>query len=203
MALAATMLVVLSWLLARLIWLPFLFGLFFFLVAGLLVGSVAFRLARASRPVSGSVILRSALLIAVLTVFASVCFEYRHFASTVGDPPRFADARNAALSKEASLHELHRRIAGEFGAAMKAHYSPGGVLGYVRWTLGATHLDLTVDGDTERVLSDHAGFLWLIRTLMSVALVAAGLWSSLESLRSAEPVRNVLLPGEPYLEDDE
>ncbi len=33
-------------------------------------------------------------------------------------------------------------------------------------------------------------------------LLAAGLWFSLESLRSAVPVANVLKPGEEYIEDD-
>lgn len=199
---ASALLVLLAWLLARLIWLPFLFGLFFFLVAGLLVGSVAFRFARAARPVPGAVVVRTAVWIAIVTLTASTCFEYLHFAQTFSDPPRFAEARNAVQAEGSSLAELHQRLSDTFRAALKAQYPPGGVLGYIRWTVAAVDLPIEIEGHVEQIRSEHAGLLWLIRTLMATVLVAAGLWSSLESLRSATPVRNILLPGEPYEEDE-
>ena len=91
------LLAVLAWLLARLVWLPMYFGLFFFLVAGLLVSAVAFRIARPARPLSTGAILRGALIVSLLTIAVTLFWEYRHFTATVGDPPHFPDARNAAV----------------------------------------------------------------------------------------------------------
>lgn len=204
MAFAAGMLVALSWLLARLIWLPFFFGLFFFLVAGLLVGAFAFRLARPARPIPGSVILRWVILAGLLTIISTTYFEYQHFRKTaLGDPPRFAEARNAVVAAGGSLRDLAGRAADAYSAALKQNSPPGGPIGYVRWTISSGSLAITVDGHTETVTSAHTGFLWPLRTAMGMLLVVAGLWAGLESLRSATPVDNILPPGAEYIEDDD
>src|ERR1043166_751699 len=58
-------LAILGWLLARLVWLYYFFGLFFFLVAGLLVGAIGFRIARSARPMAKSRLLRGIISIAL------------------------------------------------------------------------------------------------------------------------------------------
>lgn len=200
---AALILAVLSWLLARLIWLPFLFGLFFYLVAGLLAGAIAFRVAKAARPVPRGKILGGVVVITIMTVVASIVFEYRHFRDiALGDPPRFAAARNAVVASGGSLKELAVRASNAYQEALASQWSPGGTLGYARWSIASGSLPIEVDGQTEKVVSSHAGFLWPGRTLMGAVLIAAGLWAGLESLRSSTPVNNILPHGEEYLEDD-
>jgi xanthosine utilization system XapX-like protein len=188
----------LSWLLARLIWLPFYFGLFFFLVAGLLVGAVAFRVARAARPAPGRMVIRGAILVSILVAASSVCWEHRHIASNAGTGGKFPNARNAAVAAGRSPREVAARATEAFNAQLDAQYAPGGTIGYVRWAALGGPIVLTVNGDDEKIVNDHQGIAWIVRTLFAVALMTAGLWSSLESLRCPAPVSNILAPGADY-----
>lgn len=203
-ALAVTfaLLAVLAWLLARLVWLPMYFGLFFFLVAGLLVSAIAFRIARPARPLSTGAILRGAVIVSLLTIAVTLIWEYQHFAATVGDPPHFPDARNAAVRAGRSAKEVRAQAGREFKSALGSQYPPGGVIGYALWTVRSGEMKLTVDGVTDTIHSSHRGLAWPLRTLAAVALLTAGLWLGLESLRSTTPVTNVLAPGEEALEED-
>ena len=204
LALAVTfaLLAVLAWLLARLVWLPMYFGLFFFLVAGLLVSAVAFRIARPARPLSRGTILRGAVIVSLLTIAVTLFWEYRHFAATVGDPPHFPDARNAAVRAGRSAREIRAQAGQEFRSALRSQYPPGGVIGYVLWTIRSGDMKLTVEGVTDVVHSAHRGLVWPLRTVAALVLLVAGLWLGLESLRSGTPVTNVLAPGEEVLEED-
>jgi hypothetical protein len=205
------MLTILSWLLARLVWLPMYFGLFFFLVAGLLVSAIAFRMARRDRPLASRKILRGAIIVSLLTVAITLFWEFEHFANTVGDPPHFTDARNAAVRAGRSSREVQRDASIAFKSAIRARYLPDGLLrskylpfgaiGYALWTVRSGELKLTVQNETETISSPHRGIIWLLRTLAEVVLLAVGLWFGFESLRSAAPTTNVLAPGEEYVEE--
>ena len=199
-AVAQAMLICLCPLLARLIWLPFYFGLFFFLVGGLLVGAATFRLARPIRPIGRRPLVGGALAVGILSFVIATAFEYRHFANTVADPPRFATARNAVVRAGGSLRELEDRAADAFDREITTHYSGVGPLAYALWTIGSGKMTLVVDGQSETVSTDHAGWTWLVRALAEILLLAGGLWSSIESLRSPTPVSNLIAPGEEYEE---
>ena len=198
---AQVLLIALSPLLARLIWLPFYFGLFFFLVGGLLVGAATFRIARPARPIGGRPLVTGAVAVGVITFVVTTIFEYRHFAHTVADPPKFAKARNAVVQSGASLRELEARAADAFAANLSQQYAPIAPVAYALWTIRQGTMTLKVDDQTETSSTDHAGWKWLLRSLGEILLVAAGLWSSLESLRSPTPVTNLIGPNEEYDED--
>jgi len=203
LALAFGLLVGLDWLLARLLWLPFYFGIFFFLVAGLIVGAVSFRVARGARTLTRGRIVRGALVLASLSTLVTVCWEYRFIAATAGAPPKFTDARNAALRAGRTPRDVVHQAAESFRAALAEGYPPGGVIGYVRWAISSGKMKIKVAGSTETVsIDDHRGLIWPIRTLVALLLMAIGLWLSYEPLRSPEPVSNVLAPGEAYEELD-
>ncbi len=191
-----------SALLARLVWLPYYFGLLFFLVAGLLTGALSYRIARAARPISLTPLLVGLAFVAVVSIAITVTWEYRHVAATVGDLPKFPDARNKAVRAGRSAGEVRQSADLAFQAALDRNYSPGGVLGYVRWAIGGGEMQLEVEGCTDTVGISHTGVEWLIRTFFGFLLLTAGLWASFESLRSAIPVNNVLAPGEEYEEDE-
>ncbi|OWY73073.1 hypothetical protein B7486_01630 [cyanobacterium TDX16] len=199
-AVAQAMLACLCPLLARLIWLPFYFGLFFFLVGGLLVGAATFRLARPIRPIGRRPLLGGALVVGVVTFAIATVFECRHFANTVSDPPKFATARNAVVRDGGSLREFEGRAADTFIREITKQYSNIGPLAYALWTIKAGKMTLVVDGQSETVSTDHAGWAWLVRALAEILLLAGGLWSSIESLRSPTPVSNLIGPGEEYEE---
>ena len=191
-----------SALLARLVWLPFYFGLLFFLVAGLLAGALSYRIARAARPISLTSLLGGLLFVAMVGIAITVTWEYRHVAATVGDLPKFPDARNKAVRAGRSAGEVRLSADHAFKAALDRDYPPGGVIGYVRWAVGGGEMELEVEGCKDTVGISHTGIGWLIRTFLGFLLLAAGLWASFESLRSATPVSDVLAPGEEYEEDE-
>lgn len=192
----------LGWILARVVWLWFYFGLFFFLIAGLLVGAVAFRVARAARPLGARRILAGAALISIAAWVITVFWEYHHVATTIGVIPKYAEARNAAIRAGRPVAEIDAEATDSFKLGLRRNYPPGGPIGYVRWAVTSGEMDLAVRGYHEKVSISQRGYAWPLRSLISVILLAAGLWSNLESLRSPEPVSNLLVPGEEAPEDE-
>ena len=147
-------------------------------------------------------ILRGATLVSLLTIAVTLFWEYQHFAGTVGDPPHFPDARNAAVRAGRSAKEVRSQAGREFKSALRSQYPPGGVIGYALWTVRSGEMKLTVEGVTDAIHSSHRGLAWPLRTLAALLLLTAGLWLGLESLRSETPVTNVLAPGEEAVEED-
>jgi hypothetical protein len=187
-------------LLARLIWLPFYFGLFFYLVAGLLAGAMSFRIARRARPVSRGRIIRGTFLVAVAAALVTLVWEYENVADTISDS-KFAEARNAAARAHRSQAEIRSSATAGYKAALSRAYPPGGVVGYVRWAIKTGEMELEIENCRDTVGISQRGYVWLCRTLIGVFLLAAGLWASFESLRSPQPVSNILAPGEEFEEE--
>jgi hypothetical protein len=188
----------LGWLLARLLWLPLYFGLFFFLVAGLLVGAIAFRLARSARPIQRRRLLGGTLIVAIVTTLITIGWEYHHVADTAGIYPKFAPVYDAVARKGKDVDVVGVEATSAFKRELAAHYPPGGVLGYVKWAFDSGELQVDVFGHTEKISIEHRGYAWPIRTLAACLLVMGGLWLSFESLRSPSPVSNILPKGEEY-----
>lgn len=194
-------LALLGWLLARLVWLYYFFGLFFFLIAGLLVGAFAFRVAKAARPIEKGRLIRGVLFVGLCSTLITVVWEFRHFADTVGQPPKFAEARNAATAGGRPSREVQDLAAQAFVKHLHTDFPPGGVVGYVMWAVREGQAKLTVNNVTEGIVIDHKGWVWIARTLAGAVLLLSGLWFSLESLRSPLPITNTLRPGEEILEE--
>ncbi|MCZ6816583.1 MAG: hypothetical protein O7F76_07750 [Planctomycetota bacterium] len=199
---AVVLLSALGWLLARLVWLPFYFGLFFFLIAGLLVGAVSFRVARPARPLRRNRILVGVIAVSVVACFATLVHEYRHVAATIGDPPTFPAARNAAARKNQPIHAIKAKATEQFRAALANDYPPGGPIGYARWAISSGQMLLSVEGCEDEVSISQSGYAWPIRGLAMIVLMAAGLWCNMESLRSQNPVSVFLVPGEEAEEEE-
>ena len=193
-------LAILGWLLARLVWIYYFFGLFFFLVAGLLVGAIAFRIARSARPIEKARLLRGIISIGICCTVINIVWEYRHYGWTVGQPPHFADARNAAIAAGRPSNAIQQTASQEFADYLAKNYPPGGALGYVLWSTRDGKAHITVEGVSETVITDHRHWVWPVRTLVGMVLLTAGLWFSMESLRCPVPVTNVIQPGEEYVE---
>jgi hypothetical protein len=198
------LLIATGFLLARLIWLPFYFGLFFFLVAGLLAGALSYRIARQARPVTRGRIIRGVFLVAVGATLVTLIWEYEHVAKTISEQSgqaKFAEALRAAVKAGRPPAEIRNAATAEFRSALQKTYPPGGVVGYIRWAFSAGEMSLEVQGCKDTVAIGHRGYAWMLRTVIGMILLAAGLWASFESLRSARPVSNILAPGEEYEEE--
>ena len=190
----------LSWLLARLIWLWFCFGLFFFLIATLIVGSCVFRVLRPLRPRSRAYVAGLCVVIAGVTWMSCVAFEFRHIAATIGEPPRFTRARTAFVSAGRRAHEVDELADRAFRDALARNYSPGGVIGYVRWAATSGTMSLTLpraEGVESGPFADqceiqHRRHWWLLRAAVAFSFLFLGLWWQLVDLCAAAPVRNLI-----------
>ncbi len=204
LAVSALLAVVLMWLLARVVWLPAYFGVFFFLVAGMLVGAAGFRVARAARPISTWNVAAGVVAVTVVATAVGLTWEYRYRAATIGEPPKFGEARNEARQQGRSVSEVGARVTAAFRDFLRENYWPGGVVGYIRWAAGSGHVKLTLtDGFTDEAEIGHRRWAWVIRSLAAYGLFAAGLWYQFEALRSAQPVSNILAPGAEAEDEDE
>lgn len=188
----------LAWLLARVVWLWYYSGLFGYLVAGLLIGGLAFRIARAARPISARRLLAGTLLVTLFAWTAALFFESRHVAATIGGHPRFPRVRESVLAAGGTGVDVTREAADAFRRALADRYPPGGLLGYVRWATDSGELDLALRDSTEHLSIGHRRYSWLARTIVALLLLVAGAWSGVESLRSSTPVSNILPPGAEY-----
>jgi hypothetical protein len=198
LGIAALVLALLGYLLARLIMLPFLLGLFFYLIAGMIAGALAFRRARHARPVRGRTILVGCIVVAMLAAALINLYEYEYIVQTIGAEPRFAEARNEAMSAGRPSREVTAQAGEAFRARLHSDFSPGGMIGYDRWMAAGGRMNLSVGTYTEGVSVQHGGVLWPIRTAVGAILIAIGLWFSFEALRCPTAVSNILLPGEPF-----
>jgi hypothetical protein len=206
---AVLVLVALDWLLGSLLWLPFFSGLIGFLVEGLIAGGIGFRVARSARPVSRRDLWTGILFAVVISSAALLWFEFFHFSARIGRPPNFAKARNQALrdsegddARRAASKAIGAESIAAFHAFLESSYSPGGAIGYARWVTTSGETTLTVRGDEEKIVAEHRGWIWPIRSFVGALMLVLGLGLAFDALKSPTPVRNVLAPGEAYEEID-
>lgn len=192
----------LLWILARVIWLPAYFGVFFFLVAGMLAGAASFRVARPLRPMPRT---RVAVGVAAVTLVSGgigLTWEYHYRADTIGELPKFASAYQDAQQRGLSATAVASQARRAFDDLLRSRFPPGGTIGYVRWAVAAGSAHLTLPGGfSDEVSIGHRGWAWLLRTLAAYGLLAVGLWYQLEALRQATPTNNILPPGAEVLEE--
>src|SRR5262245_29792756 len=134
----------LLWILARVIWLPMYFGVFFFLVGGMLAGAVGFRIARRLRPLPTRRIIAAVAVIGIIATIAGLTFEYTYRAATIGEPPRFAEARADALQRRTSTHYIQRDATEQFRSYLSSQFPPGGPIGYLRWAASSGRVTLRI-----------------------------------------------------------
>ncbi|MCK6482712.1 MAG: archease [Phycisphaerae bacterium] len=201
--LAAALLVALGWLLARLVWLWLYFGLFFFLLAAILGGSVLFRFLRETRPWPAARLARWSTSLALTATASVIGWEYRYIRGTIGDAPLFADARNALIAADQPHTRASDAATQAFRDKLRSDYPPGGVPGYIRWVCASGRMELSI-GDLglggrefrSNVTVDHRGLGWLFRTAVALAFLWLGLWWSMWDLRLPAPRVNLIDPEE-------
>ncbi len=192
----------LTYILARVVFLPYYMGLFFYQVAGLIAGSAGFRIARPERPIRRSRLVTGALLVAIAAWCVSIVFEYHDRVDGIAREGEFYAAKLKALEQGGSAADVMERVRQGVRDHLSTEHSPGGVIGYVRWVVQTGELTLTVDGVTDTVRIAQRKKAWVIRSLASIALMTTGLYMAFLALVSPTPVTNLLVPGE-EAEDDE
>ncbi|MBX3394733.1 MAG: hypothetical protein KF841_05155 [Phycisphaerae bacterium] len=202
-AVASLVLHSLDYLLGLVIWLPFYSGLFGYLLAGLIAGGTAFRLARTLRPVTRSRIILFSILMATANAPFALYWEYHHVAEGVAGLAGFRKLRARAARDNTPIKEVNDRINDEFRSQLASLYPPGRMLGYARWCIASGEMVIEVGDASDTVFTDHQGWVWLVRSIIAYVLSILGLVFSFDGLRSMQPISNVLAPGEEYEELDD
>ncbi len=199
---AAATLLVLSWLLGLIIWLPLYSGLFGFIVAGLIAGGISFRFARPLRPAATGGILVAAAALAFINSTSSLYWEFHHVANRAGRYGGFDKLRIKAAREGRPRAEFFERATSTFRQKLAEQHAPGGLFGYAQWCFNSGELRLEIDDASDVVTVPHRGWAWAVRTAAGFVLTLLGIWFSFEALRSPSPVSNTIGLDEEYEEID-
>jgi hypothetical protein len=183
-----------AWLLSYAAMLPFYLGLFFFMLFGLVIGAVVYRIAAPGRPYGRFAVLTGTTLIVGVCWTLSIVKESRDFPADVA-----ADAvlRSRDIGRR-SADEYRTAVAEEVRSFLRERHSPGGVLGYARWMLLEGEIKKGAIPSFDQTLRrSPARIGWAIRVVLSIALLGFAVGSQTLSLsRRSNPVAS---PAQPIL----
>lgn len=170
----------LGWLLSHAAVLPFLLGLFFFVLFGLLIGATMHRLASPRRPYSRTVVLVGTTVVVLVGWLVSLGVESHNapvkMAAEAGDRTRRIGDR--------TIQEFRAEVADSIRRLLDERYPPGGTLGYARWVLTCGEWKKGELAGFDRLLTaPQRGVLFAIRVVLSIALLAFGVGSQTFLLR--------------------
>ena len=174
-----------AWLLSYAAMLPFYLGLFFFMLFGLVIGAVVYRIAAPGRPYGRFAVLAGTTLIVGVCWTLSIVKESRDFPADVA-----ADAvlRSRDIGRR-SADDYRAAVAEEVRIFLRERHSPGGVLGYARWMLLEGEIKKGAIPSFDQALRrSPARWGWAIRVVLSIALLGFAVGSQTLSLgRRSDP----------------
>lgn len=190
-----------GWVLATLIMLPFMLGLLFYMLFGLLVGAVVYRVASPAIPVPRGTAMAVGLVVTLAVYGVSLAGEYynvRGYSLYRSGPAGWAwypvdgDAMQAvreSFSKrsfaQAQLDELRRSTREAFVRELSAKYPPGGFVGFLRWRASPSRpimLPRVLGEGTQECKPKRSGTPWMIRMVLAFALLAGAMMSQVLGL---------------------
>lgn len=169
----------LAWVLSYAAALPFFLGVFFFLLAGLIVGAVAHRLAAPSRPFAATHVVAGVTVVVLGVWLVSLMKEARELPKAMAQ-----QAERVRDIGGLTLEGFHTAVESEVRDYIREHYPPGGTLGYVRWVVhDGTFEPGELRGVERKLQAAQRGATWMTRVALSVALLAFGVGSQTFTLR--------------------
>lgn len=173
--------VVLSW--AAM--LPFMLGAFFFMLFGLLVGAVVFRIAGPGRPYGAVTVFTGTTFLVFVCGGGALVKEAADFPY---DMAHQATGKTRSIGAF-TLAEFREEVARQVRAYLRDQYPPGGTLGYVRWivTKGVLEKGAIEAVDAELSPVQRCGW-WSIRLVLTIGLLALGIGSQTLLLQKPERV---------------
>jgi len=155
-------------------WLPLLIGLFFFVLGGLLVGALMYRLAAEARPVPVRAVRAATLSVVAVMFVVSMLTEYSAKRSHLQRDLALAAAKSRKISDRQQWQQLQMQAA-EHVQQVFGKYGPGPV-GYWLWAAASGRMaGLAGQAGGEVVLSQRQLF-WLIRVALSAVLLGLGMF---------------------------
>ncbi len=172
----------LIWLLSFAGLLPFLLGLFFFMLFGVVIGAVAHRVAAPCRPYGRVTLLVGTTVIVVLVWGAALVKESYDFPR---DMAKNALTRRQEIG-ERTAGEYKTLVAGQVRSFLAKRYPSGGPVGYVRWMIDGGKIEKGKLPNVDRALSrGQAGGWHVLRLLLSLAFLGYGVASQTFPMRLA------------------
>ena len=178
--------VLLSWtLLSVALSLPFFLGLFFFMLFGLVIGAVMFRLANPHRPVAKSGIIVSTAIVSL------ICWAVALYGECVEFPEDFVN--RAVKSSELYIpdnayNEVCDQLDEFIVDYLKTNYPPGGVWGYLKMTAVGDPIKIDIPNQPKIVTLKPrvAPVSWWIRVVLSLVLLYIAVYAVTCDLAQAE-----------------
>ncbi len=177
----------LAWLLSYAALLPFYLGLFFFMLFGLVIGAVTFRIASPGRPYGRFAVLTGTTLLVGICWTASIAKESRDF-------PLDIAAKAVQRARDIggrSPDEYRAAVAQEVRAFIRERHPPGGLVGYIRWMLLEGQMKKgAIPSFDQAIRRSPARWGWAVRVVLSIALLGLAVSSQTLSLgRPYDPSR--------------
>lgn len=175
-----------SWALAALAMLPRLLGLFFFLLAGLLIGAVMYRVGLPAAPAPRPRLYCTGLAVALTLWMGALVVEYRSLPELAFGAVRGQIQFRLSPERRQHIREaLHQHVE----ADLKTHYPPGGLIGYMRWVTGSGAMSVprVIDNTSVHFQLSQRGGWWLVRAGLSLAFLAGAILSQILTLGPPQP----------------
>lgn len=174
--------------------LPFFLGLFFYLMFGLVIGAVVYRLGASHRPMKTPAVWTVGLATAGLTWLTSLVVEYAGLPGDAAEevlksiPGRLDDKEREVLRRETRQFVLSsfsgRQVEGSMLDMARAFPA------YVRWVVTDGKLSCPqVYYDSKHTIelgSRRRGWLWAVRSILALVLVSFTIMSQVVGLRRPE-----------------
>jgi len=163
-----------AWLLSYAATLPFFLGLFFFVLFGLLIGAAMHRIASPHRPYRTPPLVAGTTVVVLIGWCLSIVNESRDFPEDTA----FNAGKETRYIGDRTIEEYRAAVAADIRRFLRESYPPGGAMGYVRWIIASGELKKgQIEGLVQTQRPRQAGAGWVIRAVLSVALLAFGIGS--------------------------
>lgn len=168
----------LGWLLSYGAALPFFLGLFFFILFGLLIGAVVFRVGLHARPVPSTRLKIGAAVVVIVCWGLSMGIEVYQFPTDQGAA---ALTKIAPLPDGMNAESMKAHVAEFVRNTLRREYGSAGFVGYARWIIASSRMEFTVETMTKPVIlqpSQHRWW-WAVRVLLCIVLLTFGVYTQL------------------------
>ena len=166
----------LGWLLSYGASLPFMLGLFFFALFGLVIGAVVYRVGLAARPVPSMQIRLGTAVVIIMCFGISLAKEARDYPIDMAD---YVSRTVQLLPDDMTSDDLKTDVVAFIQSTLRERYGSDGTIGYVRWALASGRLEYPVATMTDSLVLTPAQnrFWWIFRVLASAVLLTFGIYS--------------------------
>ena len=169
-----------GWLLSFAALLPCYIGLFFFVLFGLLLGAVAYRIGSPARPVSKAKVVAGTTLIVLMPWAVSIVVEAATFPKQVA---KYALEKTRKLPEGVTAQDFPQESADGVVQYLREHHPPGGLTGYIHWALTDSQIKPPVAHLPVTFRSSQPRHWWAIRVVLSLGLLGLGIHSQVGALR--------------------